>query len=248
MKYGYIENLYEVINSALQKYISAGEFSIVDVPGFSSHEFAQKRKPYVAINTSDKIASQMVAFFDAANISYEKENNVIKLSYLSCLDALQIIFDETSSLKQQQYPIIKFAKEDPAAIIPTKHLGSDIGYDLTFIKIIENTGARYLVDTGIIAIPPPGYYFDLVPRSSFCKTGFIFNNCVGIIDPGYRGSIKISLTKTEEATQDLICPQKWFQLVLRKAEFAHAYEVSSGLAKWEITARGQNGFGSSDKK
>ena len=154
-------------------------------------------------------------------------------------------------------PKIKFVKLHENAVTPEKAHVSDIGFDLTIIgehKIIHSeevhwgTGGRHvpqtvLYNTGIAVSPPPGYYTEIIPRSSLSKTGWILANSIGIIDPSYTGELFIALTKVWKNAQPIIFGNKYAQLVLRKAEYGEMSEVES----LDDTDRGEGGFGSSGK-
>ena len=84
------------------------------------------------------------------------------------------------------------------AFIPTKAHLEDTEYDLTLISLVKDMSlvkdiaiyssekssseCIFMFDTGVDVKPPIGYYIDVVPRSSFSKTGYSFSNCVGVID------------------------------------------------------------------
>ena len=141
------------------------------------------------------------------------------------------------------------------AILPTKAHPEDTGYDLALISIIKDMtldrdtsdGASYAVkheriymfDTGVAVKPPPGYYIDIVPRSSFSKTGYHFANSVGIIDSNYRGTIRVVI-KGDETLAMRPLPWVCFQMILRKREDASIRQVAS----LDDTDRGAGGFGS----
>ena len=55
-----------------------------------------------------------------------------------------------------------------------------------------------MYDSYISVQPPEGYYFEIVPRSSISKLGYILTNSIGIIDPSYRGTLKVVLTKIND--------------------------------------------------
>jgi dUTP pyrophosphatase len=142
-------------------------------------------------------------------------------------------------------PCIRFVRDDPNAVIPTKGTPLSVGYDLTAISMAKKIGSRtFLYDTGIKVQPPGGYYTEIVPRSSLSKTGYILSNSVGIIDPDYTGRLYIALTKVDDSLPDLELPFTRCQLILRKAEFHTMRETD----KLEETLRGDGGFGSTDKK
>ena len=130
---------------------------------------------------------------------------------------------------------------DEGAVMPTKAHGSDVGYDLTVIKehrrVSDNTS---IYDTGVHVAPPPGYYVQVVPRSSISKSGYMLSNSIGIIDPSYTGSLKIALTRIDASLPPLLLPFRCGQMII--APFVHfRTSVSSSL---DATSRADGGFGS----
>ena len=141
--------------------------------------------------------------------------------------------------------ILKFKKHDPEAIIPKKAGKHEVGFDLVAIKLVKKIGEKtFMYDTGISVQPPNGYYTEIIPRSSIVKTGYVLSNNTGIIDPTYRGTLKICLTKIDDTLPDLKLPFIKLQLILRKFILAKEEEVFD-LTE---TERGEGGFGSTDKE
>ena len=152
---------------------------------------------------------------------------------------------------------------DEGASLPKKAHDSDVGYDVTSVGYTlrdssnntidpaDEDSFRYIytvvVDTGVHIKPPRGYYFELVPNSRIAKTPFIMCNSPGIIDPDYRGSVKACFRVGQGASVaslDYFAPGKVVaQLILRKQEFIPLVQVS----KLNGTARGNGGFGSTEK-
>lgn len=85
----------------------------------------------------------------------------------------------------------------PEARLPSKEHISDSGYDLTLLYEKKRFGKTILFGTGVIVEPPFGWYFDVVPRSSIIKQGYILANSVGVIDRSYRGEIFVPLIKID---------------------------------------------------
>lgn len=140
---------------------------------------------------------------------------------------------------------ILFRKDDPNAVTPTRGTNMAVGYDLTAISVAKKISERTtLYDTGICVQPPPGYYTEILPRSSLSKTGYVLSNSVGTIDPDYTGRLLIALTKVDDSLPDLELPFTKCQLVLRKFESFRLIETD----KLTETERGDGGFGSTDKK
>tara|TARA_R100000808_G_C2105827_1_gene121465 strand:+ start:152 stop:574 length:423 start_codon:yes stop_codon:yes gene_type:complete len=136
------------------------------------------------------------------------------------------------------YCYVKKTKKD--AIIPSKAHPSDTGYDLTVVDVVKTVGNVTLYGTGIQLCPPEGYYFELVPRSSVIKTGYIQANSIGIIDYSYRGEVMVPLLKIDPSAEDLRLPYRIGQLVLRQLIPCTMKEVDS----LDDTERGSGGFGS----
>ena len=147
-------------------------------------------------------------------------------------------------------PVCKFRRTLPDAVIPGKTHGSDVGYDLTVVSLVKEEFAgrsRRLYDSGIQLEIPYGYYIEIVPRSSFSKTGWMLSNSVGIIDPSYRGNLLVSITQVldKEDCLPIELPFRGFQLIVRRQEHMRFVELDplddDALGQ---TARGEGGFGS----
>jgi len=139
---------------------------------------------------------------------------------------------------------LKYTTTIDGAILPEHALDGDVGIDLTALKLVKKYGEKtFMYDTGICIQPPPGYYTEIVPRSSIIKTGYIQSNSIGILDPAYTGSIRVVLTKVDDSLPDLEPPFRVSQLLLRKAN-----EVSPVfVASLDDTVRGDRGFGSTNQ-
>lgn len=120
------------------------------------------------------------------------------------------------------------------------------GFDLVIPSkvAIESNLTPTLVDSGICAemIEDDGSSggYMLVPRSSICKVPIRQHNGVGIIDPGYRGPIKIPITLTTGVGIYITKGARYFQLVhpsLRPFQVKIVTALSSSL-------RNTGGFGS----
>lgn len=140
---------------------------------------------------------------------------------------------------------VHWARLHEDAVPPKKARVSDAGYDLTLIGDREKDRGKFcrLYRTGIQVSPPHGWYFDLVPRSSITKTGYMLANSVGVIDRSYRGEILVPLVKVDPEAPDLEFPIRLVQLVPRPIvhfPFVEKESLSS-------TSRGAGGFGSTGK-
>ena len=89
---------------------------------------------------------------------------------------------------------IKIKKIHKNAVIPSYTTTGDAGLDLICIsKEIKSQYIEY--DTGLSMEIPTGYVGLLFSRSSVSKTSHILANGVGVVDSGYRGSIKLRYKK-----------------------------------------------------
>lgn len=125
---------------------------------------------------------------------------------------------------------------------PTRAHATDAGLDLYVPEgqgCLVRSGAVYTIDLGIRVAIPDGYYGQLTLRSSLGKKGLTIPNGVGIIDSGYRGSLKLLVSALAEpvmvAVGERIC-----QLVILPLT---PVDVEDGVVDTD-TDRGQGGFGS----
>lgn len=139
-------------------------------------------------------------------------------------------------------PLFKYVKTDKSAIPPSKQRASDTGYDVTLIKKIKETDSLVWYDTCVKIQPIYGWYFDMVPRSSMPKTGYILANSIGVIDRTYIGSLIACLHKIDKNAPDLELPAKILQLIPRPIINAQLVE-----GKIDDTERGEDGFGSTGR-
>lgn len=146
--------------------------------------------------------------------------------------------------KQNSIPTLRVQKRHHAAVLPSKGEPDAAGYDLTAITIHKTVGDVTYYDTGLSVEPDPGYYTEIVPRSSLSKSGYVLANSVGIIDNGYRGNLLIALLKIEKEKPDLDLSKPICQLILRKQEYCNLVETDF-LSE---SIRGTGGFGSTDRK
>lgn len=135
----------------------------------------------------------------------------------------------------------RVARARPDAVLPQKSRVSDSGYDVTLLAVAQTRGPVVLYSTGLLVQPPHGWYFDLVPRSSIIKSGYMLANNVGIIDRAYRGELLVPLVKIDQDAVDLVLPQRMVQLIPRPIAHFCVQEVSS----LDQTERAGRGFGSS---
>ena len=130
-----------------------------------------------------------------------------------------------------------------SAVLPKLAGPNEVGYDLVCVKFDKKINNNtYMYDTGISVQVPESYYTEIIPRSSIVKSGYMLANSIGIIDPTYRGNLKIVLVKVEENAPELTLPFTLCQLVIRKMHHLEMKDVDN----LENTYRGEGGFGSTN--
>ena len=73
--------------------------------------------------------------------------------------------------------IFYYKKLQDRAVEPFKARASDSGYDLTILEKVKTVGMVEFYSTGIaVQHVKEGWYFDMVPRSSISKSGYILAN------------------------------------------------------------------------
>jgi dUTP diphosphatase len=150
-------------------------------------------------------------------------------------------------MSKREELFIKFKRTNESATIPNRANPTDVGLDLTAVdvKLVEDKeeGTYYEYDTGIAVAIPEGYGGFIFPRSSISKKDLILANAVGVIDPGYRSSIKLRF-KFRTDPNIYKVGDKIAQLVILPYPDIHLTEVT----ELPFGERGEKGFGSSDNK
>jgi deoxyuridine 5'-triphosphate nucleotidohydrolase len=142
--------------------------------------------------------------------------------------------------KTPAHPLFRWARVLPNAVAPSKSSASDSGFDVTLIDRGHRVGAVEFFRSGIRVQPAFGWYFDLVPRSSITKSGYMLANGIGVIDRAYTGEILVALIKTDPAAPELSLPARIVQIIPRPIISPELVEVDN----FDDTARGSGGFGS----
>ena len=133
----------------------------------------------------------------------------------------------------------------PDAVPPIRTRGGDAGYDLRATERVSiPQDGRRLVGTGVAIALPPGVAGLVTPRSGLAiEHGLTLLNAPGLIDPNYRGEIKVILHNTSERRYTVEVGDRVAQLLL-VPYWAPDLEVTDELPASE---RGTNGFGSSGR-
>jgi dUTP pyrophosphatase len=97
-------------------------------------------------------------------------------------------------------PIVRL---DPDLPLPSYARPGDVGLDLVAREdvVLAPNGGRAVVATGIALALPMGYGGFVQPRSGLAaRHGVTVLNAPGLIDPGYRGEIRVPLINTDPTT------------------------------------------------
>jgi dUTP pyrophosphatase len=139
---------------------------------------------------------------------------------------------------------IKVQRLDPELPLPRQQHTDDAGYDLHAAERVElaPAGGRGLVSTGLAVAIPSGYAGFVLPRSGLAlKHGITCLNTPGLIDPLYRGELKVLLVNTD-ASEPFVVERgdRIAQLVIQAVEQVDWKEVDV----LDTTERDAFGFGS----
>ncbi|MEI6448927.1 MAG: dUTP diphosphatase [Actinomycetes bacterium] len=133
-----------------------------------------------------------------------------------------------------------------SARLPARAYEHDAAYDLHAAEalVIEPLG-RAVVGTGVALRLPPGLAAFTLPRSGLAaRHGISLVNAPGLIDPGYRGEVRVILLNTDR--------HEAFRVAVgdRIAQLLFLPLTNVGLAttaELDQTERGPRGFGSSGR-
>jgi len=132
------------------------------------------------------------------------------------------------------------------AVAPSRAHPGDAGLDLHAAdKAMLGPGERATVGTGVAVAIPVGFAGLVLPRSGLAsRHGIALVNAPGLIDPGYRGEVRVLLLNTDREEPFEVSPgDRIAQLALVRFE-APELEAANEL---EATVRGHGGFGSSGR-
>jgi dUTP pyrophosphatase len=141
---------------------------------------------------------------------------------------------------------LRFAKLVPEARAPSRAHEGDAGLDLHAAEGVRlGPGERASVGTGIAVAVPEGQAGLVLPRSGLAaKHGIALVNAPGLIDPGYRGEVRVLLLNTDPSDPFEIAPgDRIAQLLLVPFAAVEAVEAT----ELDETPRGLAGFGSSGR-
>ena len=127
----------------------------------------------------------------------------------------------------------------PGAKLPERAHPTDAGADLFSYENLEiYPNEQKLVDTGIAIKIPQGFAGFVYNRSSQGKKGITIPHSVGVIDSGYRDTIKVLLKNIGDDPYKIATGDRIAQLVIQKVELVGFKDI------WNDSTRGTGGFGS----
>ncbi len=144
--------------------------------------------------------------------------------------------------------IIKVKKISGTAVLPSRGSTSAAGYDL-YADLPEKVGIAphetKMIGTGLSMEIPEGYFGAIFARSGLAAKESLWPaNCVGVVDPDYRGQFTVALHNDGETVRYVEPGERIAQLVVipyLPVEFEETQELNE-------TARGCGGFGSTGKQ
>jgi dUTP pyrophosphatase len=124
--------------------------------------------------------------------------------------------------------------------------GWDLYADLGEMDYINIAPGEYRkISTGIAIALPQGTFGAIYPRSGMAtKRGLVLANGTGIIDSDYRGPVIVALKNTSNTVQKITHGERIAQIIVQpyvSVNFKNTTTIGT-------TARGSDGFGSTDKK
>jgi dUTP pyrophosphatase len=145
---------------------------------------------------------------------------------------------------------LKFVKMHPAVQLPRNWSAESVGYDVHAFLLNENgRESKALVPpravanlhTGLMIEPPKGHFVMVCSRSGLAKQSGIFvANAPGIVDPDYRGELRVLLYNGGFQSHYVQHNDRIAQLVVVPAVSVVIEEVP----KLSETVRGEAGLGS----
>jgi dUTP pyrophosphatase len=138
---------------------------------------------------------------------------------------------------------LPFVKLNDKATMPTRAHDNDAGLDLCAAESARLApGARVSVGTGLAVQIPDALGGLVLPRSGLAlKHGVTLINSPGLIDPGYRGEVRVLMLNTDPTLEFQVSPgDRIAQLLL--VPVVHAKPLQADAL--DDSTRGQGGFGS----
>ena len=144
-------------------------------------------------------------------------------------------------------PIVKVAKTEPHAKMPTKGSEHAAGWDLYCLEdTIVSFRTSVKLRTGLRVAIPEGFEGQVRARSSLGSKGLILPHSIGTIDADYRGELFVLMTWIGEGESYKVkSGERIAQLVIAPIPDVQFAQVEVG--DLGATERGEGGFGSTGR-
>lgn len=143
--------------------------------------------------------------------------------------------------------VVKIAKTDRNARMPTKGSANAAGWDLYCLEeTVVNFRTSVKIRTGLRVAIPEGFEGQVRARSSLGSKGLILPHSIGTIDSDYRGELFVLMTWIGQGESYKVkSGERIAQLVIAPIPNIQFSEVEvGGLGE---TERGEGGFGSTGR-
>jgi dUTP pyrophosphatase len=136
----------------------------------------------------------------------------------------------------------------PGARPPARTRPGDAGLDLRCAEAFRLwPGERATVPTGVAIALPPGVAGLVLPRSGLAaRHGIALVNSPGLVDPTYRGELRVVLVNLGDARFEAAAGDRIAQLLL--VPFIAPPSALVDVLPASADGRGENGFGSSGRR
>ena len=135
---------------------------------------------------------------------------------------------------------VKIKRIHKDAVIPKYAMPCDAGMDITAVsKEFDYESGCVIFGAGISVEIPEGYVGLLFPRSSIYKRCMEMTNCVGVIDAGYRGEIKVIMRSANR----LVRPKRFWnriRAIFCKMVFKHINDDTNSVIVDNINTNDYN--------
>lgn len=140
---------------------------------------------------------------------------------------------------------MKIQLRHPLAKIPTRNKPWDSGADLYSVEhnVVIMPGQYRIIDTGVAIELPDSYVAFICPRSGLASCGITIVNAPGVIDSGFRGTIKVNMINLGQEEYCVHEGDRIAQMVIQQCVFPDFIESP----QLSITERGENEHGSSGR-
>lgn len=158
--------------------------------------------------------------------------------------------DVANKLAELDICKVKVWREDDTVKLPTYAKPGDACMDVYVHSIEYKDDGRVIYHTGLHFAIPEDYEMKIRPRSSITKTLSLMQNAPGTLDEGYRGELMIVHRQINDPTSscaEYSVGDRVAQILVRRRERIIWDEVKT-KEELGVTERGDDGFGSTNKK